>query len=107
MSFMMQAGSVKIASPGDPVTNEKNTKSFTRVDFPTPFPQGTKVIVIPMVQTFNGVDSPGLRITDVDHKGFKIRMNELVGRSPQGGPRQPLSAGGHIAELIGWIAIGS
>lgn len=107
MSFMMQSGSVKIASPGAPVTNEKNTKSFTQVDFPTPFPPGTKVIVIPMVQTFNGADTPGLRITEVDRKGFKIRMNELIGRSPHGGSHEPLSDGGHIAERIGWIAIGS
>ena len=100
MSFMMQAGSFKLASPGAPVTDAKDTKSFTRVEFETPFPKGTTVVVIPMVQTFNGADSPGLRITDVDRKGFLVRMNELVGRtqSKHGKNHQPLSDGGHIAE---------
>lgn len=107
MSFVMQAGSFKLASPGAPVTNEKDTGSFTRVEFETPFPKGTKVIVVPMVQTFKGADSPGLRITDVDHEGFLVRMNELVGRSKKGNSHQPLSDGNHIAERIGWIAIGS
>lgn len=105
MSFAMQSGKIKIASPGKPVLNPNNTDSFTEVEFPTPFPSGATVIVIPMVQTFNGTDTPGLRITDVDRRGFKIRMNELVVRPPDGGPRERLSDGNHTAEEIGWIAI--
>jgi hypothetical protein len=96
---MMQADSFKLKSPGKPETNGGDTGSFTQVDFPTPFTQGTEVIVIPMIQTFNGADSPGLRIVDVNRKGFKVRMNEWVARG------KPESDGNHTNEIIGYIAI--
>jgi len=94
----MQTGSVNFHSQGSSVTNENDTSSFTDVTFPTPFPEGSNVIVIPMVQTFNGADTPGLRMTDVSITGFKIRMNELVGK------HQCLSDGNHSTETIGWVA---
>jgi hypothetical protein len=53
-----------------------------------------------MVQTFNGADSPGLRIAEVNPRGFKIRLNELVA----GGGAVPLSDGAHTKEVIGWVA---
>ncbi len=99
MSFMMQAGMIKIKSPGDPVTRASEIGKFEQVYFPTPFDQGTEVMVIPAVQTFNGADTPGLRITEVTHTGFKIRLNELVARG------KPESDGGHTTEIIGYLAI--
>ena len=94
----IQNGSLQLNSPGSPVTTGGDTSSFTTVPFPTPFPDGSNVIVIPMVQTFNGQDTPGVRIADVTTTEFKIRMNELVGNG------QALSDGGHINETIGWVA---
>ena len=105
MSFTMQAGSLNLKSPGAPVTNESDLRTFESVTFPTPFPMNAKVVVIPMVQTFNGADTPGVRITEVTPHGFKIRMNELIGKSSTGVTHQPLSDGNHTTETIGWIAI--
>ena len=93
----IQAGSTDLSSPGSPVTNGGNTSSFETVKFPTPFPEGSNVIVIPMVQTFNGADTPGVRIADINTTGFKIRMNELVAN-------QAISDGNHMTETIAWVA---
>ncbi|NEO90413.1 MAG: hypothetical protein F6K56_09240 [Moorea sp. SIO3G5] len=99
----IQTGQINLNSPGPLETTNNDTSTFTEVFFPTPFPEGSDVIVIPMVQTFNGADTPGVRIADVTTEGFKFKMNELV----RGGPRQALSDGGHTTETIGWIAVGS
>lgn len=68
--------------------------------FPTPFPPNSHVIVIPMVQTFNGPDTPGVRIADVTTKGFRIRMNEVVVEGKALAPR----SGTHTKETIAWLA---
>lgn len=99
MSFMMQAGTFQLSSSGSPAISPNQLGKFTRVDFPVAFPAGSEVIVIPMVQTFNGGDSPGLRITDVTRTGFRVRLNELVGQG------QALSDGPHTNEKIGYLAI--
>jgi len=98
---MTQVGKIEIESPGPSVTTEKNFRDFTTVNFPTPFPEGAIVIVIPMVQTFRGPDTPGVRIGEVTNTGFKIRMNELVINSRG---REALSDGNHTTETIGWVA---
>jgi len=97
----IQAGIIKLNSPGPVVTGNNDTSTFKEVLFAQPFREGSDVIVIPMVQTFNGADSPGVRIADVTTKGFKFKMNELV----RGGPRQALSDGKHTTETIGWMAV--
>lgn len=99
----IQAGSINLSSPGPVITGNNDTSTFRLVTFPTPFPDGSNVTVFPMVQTFRGADTPGIRIADVTTTGFRLRMNELV----RGGPRQALSDGEHTTETIGWIAIGS
>ena len=98
---MTQVGKIELESPGPSVTTEKNFRDFTTVNFPTPFPEGAIVIVIPMVQTFRGPDTPGVRIGEVTNTGFKIRMNELVINSRV---REALSDGNHTTETIGWVA---
>jgi hypothetical protein len=98
MSNMTQVGIIDFKSPGVPVTTPNDTGDFFQVTFPTPFQDGTQVVVFPMVQTFNGSDTPGLRIADVDIKGFKIRMNELVASG------KSLADGSHSTETIGWMA---
>ncbi|MEU0664289.1 hypothetical protein [Streptomyces lavendulocolor] len=94
---MIQIGKLQLNSPnGTEVTT--NTSTFTQVAFPSPFPDNAAVIVVPFVQTFNGADTPGLRITDVTTTGFKIRINELVGGS------KAISDGIHTHETVAWIA---
>ena len=102
---MTQVGKIELESPGPSVTTEKDFRDFTTVNFPTPFPEGAIVIVIPMVQTFRGPDTPGVRIGEVTNTGFKIRMNELViNRRGTDSDREALSDGNHTIETIGWVA---
>lgn len=93
----IQTGKFELSS-NSPSETGSSTATFESITFPTPFPAGSQVVVIPMVQTFGGPHTPGLRIADVSETGFKIRMNELV--STQG----PLSDGPHNQETIGWVA---
>lgn len=95
---MVQAGSIDLDSSGENATESNDLSGFTQVIFPTPFPEGTKVIVIPMVQTFNGPETPGIRLAEVTNTGFKIRMNELIAYN------KSLSAASHHTETIGWVA---
>jgi hypothetical protein len=98
-----QTGLIELGSISPAELIGGNTKTFTQVNFPKPFPAGSKVIVIPMVQSFNGAHTPGLRIADVTNIGFKIRINEVVCQPP-GHPSHPLSDGTHVTESIGYVA---
>ncbi|MFE7593656.1 hypothetical protein ACFU6K_30065 [Kitasatospora sp. NPDC057512] len=95
---MIQTGKLQLNSTSATELTGGATSTFTQVVFPTPFPNDANVIVLPFVQTFNGPDTPGLRIADVTTTGFKIRINELVGSG------RALSDGPHTTETIGWIA---
>jgi hypothetical protein len=57
------------------------------------------VIVLPWVQTFNGGQTPGVRIKNVTLEGFEICILEIVG----GGI---VADGVHNDETMGWLAIG-
>jgi hypothetical protein len=94
---MRQTGTLKISGPGAPVAAGKDTSKFTQVTFPMPFPAGSEIGVTASVQTFNGQDTPGLRIADVTPTGFKIRLNELVAAA------KPLSDGAHTEEVVSWV----
>jgi hypothetical protein len=100
MAMALQTGIISLNSRKPSELQACNTETFTQVTFPSPFPEGAKVVVIPFVQTFNGPDTPGLRIADVSPTGFKVRMNELVAH----GGQHAISNGVHCAETIGWIA---
>ncbi|MEU5977599.1 hypothetical protein [Streptomyces sp. NPDC047315] len=95
---LIQTGKLQLSSSNASEVTGGATSTFTQVTFPSPFPNNATVIVVPFVQTFNGPDTPGLRIADVTPTGFKIRMNELVGTG------RALSDGPHTSETIGWIA---
>ncbi|MFJ4684773.1 hypothetical protein ACIQNG_31350 [Streptomyces sp. NPDC091377] len=95
---MLQTGRLQLGSSSATTTTGGDTSTFTQVTFASPFPSGAEVVVIPFVQTFNGPDTPGLRIADVTTTGFKIRINELVGSG------RALSDGPHTTETVGWIA---
>ncbi len=98
MGNLLQTGTISLGESSPSELTPGNTSTFTQVNFPTPFPTGSRVIVIPMVQTFKGQHSPGLRIADVTNKGFKIRINEIVTS------KGALSDGVHNTELIGYVA---
>jgi hypothetical protein len=100
MGTAIQTGLVTLKSPASSEIKPHDTSTFAHVTFPTPFPAGAKVVVVPFVQTFNGPDTPGLRLAEITPTGFKIRMNELVGN----GGKAVLSNGIHCAEEVGWIA---
>jgi hypothetical protein len=94
---MIQNGKLTLDSPNSTETVPGKTDTFTQVNFPAPFPAGSDVIVQVTVQTFNGPDTPGVRLHKVSNTGFLIRLNEILGGS--------ISADGkHAAETIGWTA---
>ncbi|MER5492937.1 hypothetical protein [Streptomyces sp. NPDC002490] len=95
---VFQTGKVQLSSSNPVATTGGDTSTFTQVVFPSAFPDGSSVIVIPFVQTFNGPDTPGLRIADVTTVGFKIRINELHANG------KVTSDGTHTTETVGWIA---
>jgi hypothetical protein len=95
---MFQTGKVNLSSDSAIETSGGNTSTFTRVTFPTPFPTGSEVIVLPLTQTFNGPETPGIRVHDVTTTGFLIRFNEVnVNASVK-------SDGKHTTEKVGWLA---
>lgn len=80
-----------------------------KVNFPHAF--ASTPVVFAQVQTFNGQDTPGIRIQNVSSTGFEVRMNELrasgATSSTQGNLGLFLSDGVHPkAETLGWLAIG-
>jgi len=95
---LFQTGKLSLDSTHPVATTGGDTSTFTQVTFPTPFPAGSSVIVIPFVQTFNGPETPGVRIADVTTTGFKIRFNELFATG------KVQSDGVHATETVGWIA---
>lgn len=94
---MIQTGKLELRSTDPVETQGGNTRTFTRVDFPTPFPAGSEVIVHATTQTFNAPDTPGIRVHDVSETGFLIRFNELYGAGTK-------SNGAHGLETVGWTA---
>ncbi|MFV2121956.1 hypothetical protein ACE14D_27440 [Streptomyces sp. Act-28] len=95
---MIQTGRVALDSDHPVETRGGDLSTFTRITFPTPFPEGSEVIVLTQVQTFNGPHTPGVRIANVTRTGFHIRMNELFGAN------NIRSDGPHALETIGWLA---
>lgn len=99
---MIQTGTIKLGSNKPSSIRDRDTSDFAQVNFPTPFPSGSNVVVVPMVQTFNGPQTPGLRVAEVTPTGFKIRINETV--VDKSGTHNAISDGIHAEETIGWIA---
>ncbi|MFB7508501.1 gp53-like domain-containing protein [Streptomyces broussonetiae] len=95
---MIQTGKVDLSSDQPIATQGGNTSTFTRVTFPTPFPNGSQVIVLAQTQTFNGPETPGIRLADVNNEGFLIRFNEVNVNA------NVRSDGLHTSETVGWLA---
>ncbi|MGW3955241.1 hypothetical protein ACWEKM_30865 [Streptomyces sp. NPDC004752] len=94
---LIQTGKIDLNSTNAVETTGGNTSTFTQVTFPAPFPPGSQVVVLPLTQTFNGPETPGIRIHDVTTTGFKIRLNEVYAGATK-------SDGTHTTETIGWLA---
>ncbi|MFE6777945.1 hypothetical protein [Streptomyces sp. NPDC057702] len=95
---MIQTGKVTLSSNQPIETRGGETSTFTRVTFPTPFPDGAQVVVLTQTQTFNGPETPGIRLHDVNPRGFLIRFNEVNVNA------NVRSDGRHASETVGWIA---
>lgn len=80
-----------------------------RVTFTTVF--DSTPIVFAQIQSFEGIDTPGLRLQNVSTTGFDVRMDELVMSNAQSaklGNMGKLSGPGlhPYPETLGWMAIG-
>ncbi|NET08785.1 MAG: hypothetical protein F6K09_03080 [Merismopedia sp. SIO2A8] len=102
----IRTGSFPLSSSDPSAVQDGNVSTFKKVEFEPPFEGVSQITVIPMVQTFNGFQTPGIRIAEVNKYGFKIRINELTvkNRDPEA---RSLSDGTHLTETIGWFAFGS
>lgn len=98
-SHQMQVGIIELDSKNASALVGGDDNTFLSVSFPKAYPEGSQVVVFQQVQTFNGPDTPGIRVSQVTHTGFKIRMNELVSRA------EPLSDGTHTFEKIAWMSL--
>ena len=74
------------------------TQAWQRVPFDPPFPPGLHFVVNAQIQTFNGRETPGLRIQQVTNTGFYARIDELVGANKE------LTEGHHVPETLGFVA---
>ena len=81
----------------DPLSDDRAADAWRTIEFDSAFPPGRPVIVIPMTQTYNGRETPGLRLRNVNATGFEIRFDEVLGTGFS-------SDGNHLDEQVGWVA---
>jgi len=79
---------------------DRQSNTWHHITFDVPFAEDKKVVIMPMVQTYNGFETPSLRIQNVNRLGFDIRIDEIIGT------QNNLSDGIHVPEVVGWIAYG-
>ncbi|MDJ0733333.1 MAG: hypothetical protein QNJ47_04475 [Nostocaceae cyanobacterium] len=87
----------------NPLQADRQTGNWQTVTFDSPFPANLQVLVIPMTQTYNRSEIPGLRVRNVTPTSFEIRFDEaniLKNNS------QYASDGNHTNEEVGWVAYG-
>ncbi|HIK07998.1 MAG TPA: hypothetical protein IGS40_25475 [Trichormus sp. M33_DOE_039] len=84
----------------DVLDADRQSNTWHNITFDVPFAEDKKVVIVPMVQTYNGFETPGLRIQNVSRLGFDIRIDEVIGTNNN------LSDGYHVPEVVGWIAYG-
>ena len=87
----------------DPLCEDRKHNNWKTVNFDPPFGFNKVVVVIPMTQTYNGPEIPGLRIRNVTNSSFQIRFDE-ANILKDGG--RHASDGDHVNEQVGWIAYG-
>ena len=88
-----------------PLLEDRASGAWHKVTFAPPFPSNRRVVVMPMTQTYNGQESPGIRIQNVTPNSFEIRFDETIYRLTNQPP--VISDGNHINnEIVGWVAYG-
>lgn len=80
----------------DPLNEDRAANTWHRVTFDPPFDSGKKVVVLPMTQTYGGLENPGLRLRNVTNTSFEIRFDEIF----------DLHDGSHVDDTVGWVAYG-
>lgn len=103
---------IRIGTVDNFATSRESDPSWYQVTFPEAFNGSGEVVVTAQIQTFNGSDTPGLRLKNVNSKGFQVRMNELVGSQVSSSTEGDLGTiktndGRPNAETLGWVAIQS
>jgi hypothetical protein len=89
----------------DPLQDDRAAGTWHRVRFDPPFHPDAQVVVIPMTQTYNGSEPPGLRIRRVTPNGFEIRFDEIRFTSVTPGFMGLISSDlDHGDETVGWVA---
>lgn len=71
MTVSIQTGKV------DNFTASRDTGWYA-VTFKNPFPEGIVPTVFTQVQTYNGADTPGVRLRKITNTGFEVIMNEII-----------------------------
>jgi hypothetical protein len=99
-------GTFALKSDDPSATEDGDTSTFIPQQFEDGFEFNKPPVVVLMTQTFNGADTPGLRIGRVTRRGFNVRFNEVVVSPGDGGENRRLSTGTHFEETVGYIAIG-
>jgi len=95
---------IEIRSGVISVTAGRKAGSWDAVRFNPPFASGATVAVVAKTQTYNGIETPNLRIRNVTIQGFELRFDEVYYLDATTG--QVSSADGvHSAEDVGWIAM--
>ena len=90
----------------DPLRADRAHNNWHKVNFDPPFSsdKAKSVLVIPMTQTYNGGETPGLRIKGVTHEKFYIRFDEAVIITGGGDGADYSANGSHVDETVGWVA---
>ena len=96
-SFEQRVGTI------NPLSADRAHNNWHKVHFDPPFGSDKTVLVIPMTQTYNGPETPGLRIRNVTRDSFEMRFDEA--NILKSGGRYA-SDGDHVNEVVGWVAYG-
>lgn len=76
MASKFQAGSIDLMTTLTPAVPGREESGVTHVRFPDPFPQGTKVVVMPMALACEGLQCIEIHIDDVTSSGFKMKVKD-------------------------------
>lgn len=99
---MFQVGTFICGSDSASATDTSDLSSFVDIDFPVAFPDGYEVVVILQTQSFNGSNTPGIRISSTSSKGFSWRFNEVIINVQDNS--SIVSDGTHYEETVAWLA---
>jgi len=90
-------------------TTDRAEDTWYTVKFDNPYLSSVTPKVFVQIQTYGGGDTPGLRIQNVTHEGFEVRMDEIQGSYCSSGTVGDLgtvkSDGSHNPETLAWMAI--